>query len=168
MSNRLLISCAIPACLGVLTLLSCFVREQRATIGDEIHRAESAVLNAIGFVEDKVQQAVEEEVQTLFHELQDHQKDHIEQKVGEIVKRGAGKVKKQVEEHDVDQSSSYPFERHVKNNKLAEHKDHRILHAVESAEHAVLHAIEDEVNLFFHELVSPVVEDHSAKQAKKQ
>ena len=125
-------------------------------------RAESAILGAIRAVEKKVQSAVESEVNTIFHELEDHHKSDIEDRAKKAVEKGAKKVKKQVDE----KAKGYPYEihypyqwphvekktgKHGKKDKVTEHKDHRILHAVEAAEQAVIHAIQEEVDTIFHE-----------------
>jgi hypothetical protein len=47
-----------------------------------------------------------------------------------------------------------------------QHKDHKILHAVEAAEKAVLHAVEQEVELLFHDLKNEHGETHAEKAGK--
>lgn len=110
-------------------------------------------------MEAKVLKAVATEVDTMFHEQQHHpKKSEVVAKAKKAVERGASKVKKAVRDHT--EPHVYPFEHgpspqgfHPKNKKTkaVDHKDRRILHAMEAAEAAVLRAIHAEVDTLFHE-----------------
>jgi hypothetical protein len=136
---------------------------------EDFERAEKAILNAIGKVELKIQDAIEKEVDTLYHKDTDEQgletKQQISQKANQAIEKGAKKVKETVDDHKKDEGvypflhSHYPFDWPHGDP----HQDHRILHAVEAAEKAVMHAVEEEVNNIFHDLKS----DHDPKTAKK-
>lgn len=146
-------------------------KDKSASPDDDYERAEKAVLNAITTVEDKVQKLVSDEVDILFHKQEHYPKEKTDDltlkakkadvalKAKKAVEKGARKAKKAVDDHAGQYV--YPFEEHPYpyaypqiNNKRKphEHKDHRILHAVEAAEKAVLHAIQEEVDTIFHEV----------------
>jgi hypothetical protein len=134
----------------------------KANAGDQQQhdpeKATSAILNSIKRVEKTVQKAVEDEIHAIFHDLDEDQKAEIVNKAQKAVEQGTAKVKKELDEHA--HPSKYPFEdnnKSKKNNKsssssaaaAADHKDQRILHAVEAAELAVLNAVENEVDALF-------------------
>ena len=129
-------------------------QNKRVSKDDDYERAERAVLSAIATVENKVQKLVATEVETLFRNQEHHpKKSEVTVKARRAVEHGVNKVKQAA----VDRSKlySYPFDKLLPSaqmNKPHKHKDHRILHAVESAEKAVLHAIQTEVETLFHEL----------------
>lgn len=133
----------------------------RRDVENDYARAQKAILNAVTTVEDKIQKVVAAEVDTLFHEQKHHPKTKtdVSAKAQKVVETGARKVKKAVDDHT--EKHIYPFEDHPypyafpqinEKGKPHKHKDHRILHAIETAEKAVLHAIEEEVDTIFHEM----------------
>lgn len=113
-------------------------------------KATNTILSSIARVERTVQKAVEDEIHTLFHDLDEDKKAEIVTKAQKAVKQGTAKVKKEVDDHA--HPSKYPFESSKKETTAVDHKDNRILHAVEEAERAVLHAIQYEFNSLFHEM----------------
>ena len=132
---------------------------------DDYERAEKAIFDAVGKLEEKFQHVVEDEVDTLFHELEHHEKEAIKEKVKSQVEKGAKKVKQKVEDHDHEKYKTLPSLHGLHQYPYDwphEDTEHRLLHAVESAEKAVLHAVEEEVGTIFHEL-----EHHDDKQAAK-
>lgn len=153
---------------------------------DDYERAEKAVLSAIAMVEDKVQKAVAAEVDTLFHKTttkkqqQNDKKADVAAKAKKAVEHAADKVKRAVTDYDRNAAEHeqhwYPFEMYhpyrfehpeVRQKGTPEaHKDHRILHAVESAEKAVLQAVRDEVDTIFHDLEHHNDHKETVAQAK--
>lgn len=130
---------------------------------DDYERAEKAIFDAVGKLEVKVQHAVENEVDMLFHELEHHEKEAIKKTVREKVQKSAQKVKKLVEDHDGEGTLPLLHEMHpYPYDWPHENSEHRMLHAIESAEKAVLHAVEEEVSTLFHEL-----EHHEDQTAAK-
>jgi hypothetical protein len=125
-------------------------------------KATNTILNSIERVEKTVLKAVEDEIHTIFHGLDEDKKAEIVTKAQKAVEQGTAKVKKEVDDHA--HPSKYPFEGNKGKKKesssppsppavvAAEHKDHRILRAVEEAELAVLNAVEDEIDVLFHEM----------------
>lgn len=102
-------------------------------------------------MEGKVQHAVAAEVDTLFHDQEKRAQAEVAAKAKKAVEHGVSKVKQIVKDHS--ELHLYPFEKnHPYPTATAPplHKDHRILHAVESAEKALLHAIQTEVDTLFH------------------
>lgn len=146
--------------------------KQEASVEDDYERAQKAILDAISNIEHKVEAALECEVTNLFRDLDDHHetKQEAKKQTKKAVKQGAQKVKTHVKEHKATAKKtadwpSYPLEirnpyewPHHKEPKMAkekkkvdiDHRDIRILHAVEAAEQAVLQAIEEEVTSIFH------------------
>jgi hypothetical protein len=111
---------------------------------------------------------VAKEVDTLFHGHE--KKQELVDKARQIVAKGAENVKQSVKEHEA--THVYPFEDHPYpyafpqiHDKFHphEHKDHRILRAMENAEKALVHAIEQEVETIFHES-----EHHDEKKVVKK
>jgi hypothetical protein len=136
---------------------------------DEYDRAEQEIFNAIGRLEENVERVVEREVDTLFHELEHHEKTAIKVKAKEAVKRGAKKVKQNVDDHDHSKQQTLPTLHHLHHYPYDwPHQDpeHRILHAIEAAEKAVLHAVNSELKIIFRELEHHD-DAHAAKQAQK-
>jgi len=135
---------------------------------DDYERAQKAIFGAISSMEKRVQQAVEKEVDTLFHNLEHLEKEEIKARAKKAVAKGGQKVRKTVDDHrksdrkhqlpfyDLD-SHSYPYE-WPKGDP-----EHRILHAVEAAEKAVLQAVEKEVSTLFHSS-----DKHPENESKKQ
>jgi hypothetical protein len=120
-------------------------------------------------LEGKVQHAIEDEVDLLFHDLEPHEKESIKKQAKERVQQSAKKVRQKVEEHDHTVLKTLPSMHEPHPFPYAwpkEDPEHRILHAVEAAEKAVLHAVEEEVKTFFPEMKH---EDGGvdAKQVKK-
>ena len=66
---------------------------------------------------------------------------------------GVNKVKTSIKGHSGN--SLYPFETksQQQQSKHVDHRDQRVLHAIEAAERAVLRAIANEVDTIFHETV---------------
>jgi hypothetical protein len=158
-------------------------KKEIITPDEEYERAQKAILDAVGTVEDKVQRLVAAEVETLFHEFERKNKDDrtkevtmTKKAIRNAVQSGAHKVKKSVKDHEG--KHVFPFEDHPYpyaypqiNNKgrpPMEHKDSRILHAIEAAEQAVLHAIEQEVDTLFHKADSNDHHDHDVKAKVKE
>jgi cell division septum initiation protein DivIVA len=112
---------------------------------------------------------VEQEVDTLFHELEHHEKTAITEKAQSAVKQGVKKVKQNVDDHDHSKQQTLPTLHHLHHYPYDwphEDPEHRILHAIEAAEKAVLQAVNNEVNSIFHELEHHD-DEHAAKQAQK-
>jgi hypothetical protein len=121
---------------------------------DDYQRAEKAIFEAVGQLEAKVKHAIEDEVETLFHDLEHDEKEYIKQQAKERVQKSAKTVRKKVEDHDHAVQKTLPSMHDPYPFPYAwpkEDPEHRILHAVEAAEKAVLHAVEEEVNTLFHE-----------------
>lgn len=134
---------------------------------DEYQRAEKAIFQAVSKLEEKVQHAIEDEVDTLFHELDHHEKESIKQQAKAKVQQSAKKVRQKVEAHDHAAKKTLPSLHDPHPFPYAwpkEDPEHRILHAVESAEKAVLHAVKEEVNTLFQELKH---DDDDAKKSVK-
>ncbi|KAL3904237.1 MAG: hypothetical protein SGARI_005011 [Bacillariaceae sp.] len=122
---------------------------------DDYQRAEKAIFHAVGQIEQRVQHAIEDEVDTIFHELDHHEKESIKEKAKAKVQTGAKKVRQKVETHDHAAEKALPDMHDQHPFPYAWPKgdpEHRILHAVEAAEKAVLHAVEEEVSTIFHEM----------------
>jgi len=129
---------------------------------EEYERAQRAILDAVTTVEDHAQRLIAAEVDILFHghEHSEVDKAKVTKKAQQAVKEATSKVKKSVQEKNQPEAYNvYPFENHPypyaypqinHKNRPMEHRDHRILHAVEVAEKAVLHAIENEVETLYH------------------
>jgi len=127
---------------------------------EEYERAQQAILHAVTTVENHAQRLIAAEVDTFFHGMEDQkEKKKVAKKAKRAVAEGSRKVKETVtSSSDQKESNVYPFEnspytyfQHSPTNKpSSQHKDHRILKAIEAAEHAVLHAIEAEVDTLFH------------------
>ena len=131
---------------------------------EEYQRAQQAILNAVTTVENHAQRLIAAEVDTFFHGLDPKEKKKVAKKAKRAVAEGSRKVKETVSSDSKKESYVFPFENHpypyyhhppINNkkddaSKKPQHKDHRILKAIEAAEHAVLHAIEAEVDTLFH------------------
>jgi putative NIF3 family GTP cyclohydrolase 1 type 2 len=136
---------------------------------DDYQRAEKAIFHAVEQMEQRVQHAIEKEVDTLFPELEHHEKESIKEKAKAKVQTGAKKVREKMEMHDHATKKTLPdmYDQHPFPYAWPkEDPEHRILHAVEAAEKAVLHAVEEEVNTIFHEMKHED-NDKSAKGMKK-
>ena len=135
---------------------------------DDYQRAEKAIFHAVGQLEQRVQHAIEDEVDTIFHDMDHHEKESIKEKTKAKIQTGAKKVREKVETHDHAAQKALP-EMHDKHPFPyawpKEDPEHHILHAVEAAEKAVLHAVEEEVNTIFHEMKR---EDNDEKKNMKQ
>jgi hypothetical protein len=124
---------------------------------EEFEMAEKAIYKALESAEQKIEEAVANEVQTLFP--RDENKRHeVKIKAKKAIQKGAAKTKRQAQEKKTvqaevlfpyDRNHPYPYDIEGVLNK--EKREHRILHAIESAEKAILHAIQDEVDVLFHE-----------------
>ena len=109
-------------------------------------------------MERKLHDAVEQEVETLFHKS-DHPEDkktEVKNKAKAAVERGSKKVQQVVHDHNVCDDLpfedrpypySWPQTYHGK-----EHADQKLLQAIGSAEKAFLHAVEEEVETIFHKM----------------
>lgn len=157
------IICSLTTCSGRTVSV-----ESPEISADDYQRAEKAIFEAVGRLEEKVQHVLEDEVDTLFHDLGHEEKESIKQEAKERVQKSAKQVRKKVEDHDhavkktlPSMHDSYPFPY----SWPKEDPEHRILHAVEAAEKAVLHAVEEEVNTLFHESKH---DDGDKKDANKQ
>lgn len=129
---------------------------------DEHHdpkKATSTILKSMAKVEETVQKAVEDEIHTLFHDLDEDHKAEIKSKASAAIAEGTKKVKAKVDSHD--HPHHYPFYDYDRHHASAstkkkskkplpevDHKDQRILQAVESAEMALLHTYENELGVF--------------------
>lgn len=138
---------------------------------DDYQRAEKVIFDAVRQLEDKVRHAIEKEVDTLFHDLEPHEKSSIKQQAKERVQKGAKKVRQKVEDHDHSVHKMLPSMNEPHPFPYAWPKDdpeHRILHAVETAEKALLRAVEEEVITFFPESKHEdnVSSDDVSKQVK--
>jgi hypothetical protein len=136
---------------------------------DDYQRAEEAIFEAVGQLEAKVKHVIEDEVDTLFHDLEHDEKESIKQQAKERVQKSAKKVRKKIEDYDhITQKTlpsmhdPYPFPY----SWPKEDPEHRILHAVEAAEKAVLHAVEEEVTTLFLE-EKHEIEGNDAEQVRK-
>jgi hypothetical protein len=119
---------------------------------DEFERAEKAIFDAVGRVEHKLEKAIEQEVDVLFHDVEHNKKEQVKAKAKKIVETGAKKVKASVDKDAGTlpfTDSHFPYEWPEEGDP---HRDHRVLHAVESAEKAFLHAVENEVATLFRDL----------------
>ncbi|CAJ1962725.1 unnamed protein product [Cylindrotheca closterium] len=114
---------------------------------DDYERAEKQIFGAIGNLEHNVAKVMEKEVDTLFHEMDHHDKAAVKKKAQKAVKRGVKRVKTDI---GIKKMSTLPEDYHYP--YALDDPDHRLLHAIEHAEKAVLHAVENEVNGLFHEL----------------
>lgn len=127
------------------------------------------IRDSIASMERRLQKAVEEEVDLLFHGSEDHEKKtEMKEKAKAVVTKGSKKAKQVVEEHEAAARRHLPFEDHPfpyswPKEHHGEHKDINVLHAIGSAEKALLHAVEDEVGTLFHE-----IEHHHEKDAAKK
>ncbi|KAG7344221.1 hypothetical protein IV203_022229 [Nitzschia inconspicua] len=119
---------------------------------DDYQRAEKAIFQAVSRLEEKVQHAIEDEVDILFHELEPHEKESIKQQAKDRVQSSAKKIRQKVSDHDHASKRTLPTLHDPHPFPFAwpkEDPEHRILHAVEAAEKAVLHAVEEEVKILF-------------------
>lgn len=114
-------------------------------------------------VEDKIQRAVQAEVDTLFHKSSPEKKQDVATKAKQAVEQGTAKIKGEVEKRS--EIHHYPYDWPTKAEAHVP-RDHKILHAIENAEKAVLHAVEEEVNNLFHE-VSHHEDKDTVKKAQK-
>jgi hypothetical protein len=136
------------------------VRQQGKVLDEEQQDKEThlrTLREAIERVEDRVQKAIQEEVDTLFHHDEEvgsegpSKKDKVKEKARKAVERGAQKVKKATVE-----GKSFPHE-----------EEGRLLHAIGTAEKAVIHAVEEEVGTLFHEFNHPHEDTETAQKAEK-
>lgn len=121
----------------------------------DYERAEQEIFDAIGRLEHGVEKVIESEVEMIFHKLEDHEKSAIVKKASQAVKRGASKVKQEVNGHDHEKERQLPelhSLHHYPYDWPHDDPDHRILHAIEAAEKAVLDAVSDEVKNIFHDI----------------
>jgi hypothetical protein len=133
----------------------------KATDQHEPVKATNTILSSIARVEKTVLKAVEDEIHTIYS-LDEDKKAEIVSKAQKAVEQGTAKVKKEVQDHS--HPSKYPFEgKSKKETPTVDHKDRRILHAVEEAELAVLRAIESEFGTVFHE-----TDHHETTETAKQ
>jgi hypothetical protein len=66
---------------------------------EDYERAEKEIFRAIGKAEQKVQHAIEQEVDFLYHKAKDRkEKEQVKQKAKTAVKKGAKKVKQTVDD----------------------------------------------------------------------
>lgn len=121
----------------------------------DYEKAERAIFAAVGRLEETVKQIVESEVDSLFPDLQRHEKAAMKEKLKKSVKKSVKKVTRKVEDHDHRMEETLPILHEWHNYPYDwpnADQEYRILHAVESAEKAVIHALEEEVAVLFHEL----------------
>jgi hypothetical protein len=109
-----------------------------------------AIFHAVESVERRLEKAIEDEVNSVFHNLHEDKKSDVHQKTKKAVAVGAKKVKKEVESHK--DKTTFPYEGKYPYDLPHSDEDHRTLHAIESAEKAFLHAVQDEVETIFHDL----------------
>lgn len=126
---------------------------KKAADKEETKRAEHSIRHSIEVVEQKIHNAVQDEVDTLFHKSPE-KKEQVSTQAKKAVEQGTAKIKEQVKERS--EIHHYPYEWPAKTEAHApKHRDYKILHAVENAEKAVLHAVEEEVNNLFHGMDHP-------------
>jgi hypothetical protein len=119
---------------------------------DDYERALKAILMSVEKIEAIVEKAVAHEVDILFHK--DHtEKEKVTLTTKKAIADGVDKVKTTIIGHSG--KSLYPFETKSQQpqSKHVDHRDHRVLNAIEAAERAVLRAIANEVDILFHETV---------------
>lgn len=122
---------------------------------DDYERAEKQIFNAIGKLEHNIEKVMEQEVDTLFHEMEHHDKVAIKETAKKVVKRGAKRVKA-----DIGSKRTPPVQPDYHYPYALDDPDDRLLHAIEHAEKSVLHAVEAEVNGLFHGLEHHEEEEH--------
>lgn len=122
----------------------------QAFADDDYERAEKQIFSAIRKLERNLEKVMEREVDTLFHELEHHDKVAVKKKAQRAVKKGAKKVKSDV--GGIQKLSTLPESYHYPYDWPHGEPEHRLLQAIESAEKAVLHAVQNEVNSLFHQL----------------
>ena len=154
--------------------------ESTQMTADDYELAQKAIFHAAERAEEKLQHAVEQEVMTLFHKDHDdehHQqhKEKVKAKAKKAVEEGAKKIKQKVKDHPAEAEDrhlpfekDYPYPYDLPTILAREHKEHRILHAIESAEKALMHAVEDEVSTLFHELEHHEENANVSKKTKSQ
>ena len=116
-------------------------------------------------VEQKLQKAVEDEVHSIFDEMDHDRKKEVSEHVKKAVSKGAAKAKSTAEKEYTSKKRMPFLPKHAEEE--VEHHDHRILHAMESAEKAVLHAVQEEVDQLFHGTDHPFKDEpKTTKKAK--
>jgi len=141
--------------LDVWSRFICSGGKQQKDVDDDYERAQMAIAKGVGRLEHAIQEAVEEEVHLMFpHPRDEPRKASVAAKASEAVRKAAERARADVK-------------RHVSAGKesKAQHPEHRIMHAIESAEKAVLHAVQDEVDVLFHS--DEHKHDEHAQKAKK-
>jgi hypothetical protein len=75
---------------------------------EEMERTRGSILHAVANLEKKIGKAIEQEVETLYHSDVE-KKETVTKKAKDSIQKGATKIKKTVEEHNVNPGTVYPY-----------------------------------------------------------